>query len=90
VDTKRRWHHIQKENVSDISCKNATLNGSTNSDGFIGVDTFAGVTAENQFHGLPNLWHMGHTTHQDNLVHLAGFHTSIGQGLLAWIDGMLD
>ena len=90
LDTERERGNIEQENVGDLTGKNTTLNGGTDSDSLVGVDTLAWVTLEDALDGLENLGHSAHTTDHDDLLNVGGLAASISKGLLAWLDGAVD
>ena len=77
LNTKGKRSDIEQENVSAIANKNTALNRSANSDSFIGVDTLAGLTAEDSLDSLVYSGHMCHTTNQDNLIDLQSLDSSV-------------
>ena len=75
--TKIQKCNIEKQNIRNISGKDTALNGSTDSDSLVRVDTLAWVMAKDGFDSVRNTWHMSYTTNQDDFVDLIGLHTSI-------------
>ena len=51
---------VKKQDVHDIASKNTILNRGSNSDGFLGVDTFRWILPKYALHSFPNPKHMGH------------------------------
>ena len=88
--TERERSDVEEEDVRDVTGKDTTLDGGTYSDSLIGVDTLAGLAAEDRLDGLDDTRHAAHTTDEDDLVDLARLDTSVVEGLLAGVDGALN
>ena len=43
-NAERQRHHVKEKDVGDIPCEHASLNRSTDRDGFIWIDAFARFT----------------------------------------------
>ena len=70
LNTEGKWGNIKKKDVLYITSKNCTLDGSTNSDGFIWVYTLVWSFSEEFFDTVLYLWHSSHTTDAKNLINL--------------------
>ncbi len=90
LDTERQRGNIEQQNVGNLTGKNTSLDGGTDSDGLVGVDTLAWVTLEDALDGLKNLGHTAHTTDHNDFLDIGGLATSIGKSLLAWLDGAVN
>ncbi len=88
--TEREGSDVKEQDVRDVTREDTTLNGSTNGDSLVRVDTLAGLATEHGLDGLDNTGHTGHATDEDDLVDLTCLHTRIGERLLARVDGALD
>ena len=90
LNTKRKGGNIKEEETGVLSTQDTTLDGSSHSDGLIGVDTLVRVLVEDLLDGVDNLGGPGHTSDQDDLINLAGGDLGVLEGLLAGLDGPLD
>lgn len=90
LDTERKRGNIEEQDVGDVTGQDTGLDGSTDGDGLIGVDTLGRLSAKETLDGLDDSGHSGHTTDQNDVVDLAGLNTSIRKSLLAWLDRSVD
>jgi hypothetical protein len=66
------------------------LNGGTDSDSLVRVDTLGRVTTEDGLDSLDNLGHTGHSSDEDDFLDLGSLHAGVGESLLARFDGLGD
>jgi len=90
LDTEGKRSDIEKEDVSDLTRENGTLDGGTNGDGLIRVDRLGGVAAEDALDRSGDLGHTGHTTDEDNLLDVLGGHVGVLEGLADRLNGAVD
>ena len=90
LDTEREGSDIEQEKVSNLTSKDSTLDGSTDSDSLVRVDRLGRVTAEDALDGLGDLGHTGHTTNKDDLGDLLGAQVGVLEGLADGLDGLGD
>jgi hypothetical protein len=53
-NTEGEGSDIEEEDIGDIAGQDGSLDGSTNGDGFVGVDGFGGISLEESFDGFIN------------------------------------
>lgn len=70
LDTERKWGNIQKENILDISSEDGSLDGSSNSNSLIWVDSLVWGFSEELLDTVLDLWHSSHTSNEDDLIDL--------------------
>ena len=63
------------------------MNGGTDRDSLVGVDTLARVSTEKTLDSLDNSGHSAHSSDQNDVVDLVGLHAGIGESLLARVNG---
>lgn len=90
LDTEGQRGDIEQQDVGDVTRQDTSLNGSTDSDGLVRVDTLGRVSAEQGLDGLNDSGHSAHTTDQDDVVDVVGLDTGVGKGLLTRLDGTVD
>ena len=90
LDTERERGDVEKENVGDVTGKDTTLDGGTDGDGLVGVDTLAWLAAEDGLDSLDDLGHTGHTTDKENVVNLGSLDAGVIESLLAWVDSAVN
>jgi hypothetical protein len=90
LDTEREGGNVEKKDVGDRAGKNTTLDGGTDGDGLVRVDTLRGVAAKESLDGLRNARHTRHTTDKDDVLDLARLHVGVSESLLARVDSSLD
>ena len=56
LDTERQRSNVEKEDIFDITSQDSTLDGGTDCNGLVGVDTSVRLLVEEALHGLTNLW----------------------------------
>ena len=67
LDTERQGSDIEQQDISDLTSQDGTLDGGTDDDSLIGVDTFRGLLVEVLLEELLDLGDTGRTTDKDNL-----------------------
>ena len=87
LNTEGKWSNIEKEDILDISSKDSSLNGSSDSDGLIRVDSLVWSLSEEVLNGILNLWHSSHTTDEQNLVNLVLGETRVLKAGVEWLEG---
>jgi hypothetical protein len=90
LNTERQRGDIEKEEVSDLSRKDTTLDRGTDGNSLIGVDGLGGVTAEDALDGLSDLGHTGHATNEDDILDVLGLEAGILEGLADGVNGPRD
>jgi hypothetical protein len=90
LNTERQRGDIEKEEVSDLSRKDTTLDRRTDGNSLIGVDGLGGVTAEDALDGLSDLGHTGHATNEDDILDVLGLEAGILEGLADGVNGPRD
>ena len=80
--TQGQRGHIQQQDVLDFPSQDATLDGSTDRNHFIGVNALVGLLIQNLLHHLFNGGNPGGTTNQDDLVDVGLAQLGIPQGIL--------
>ena len=89
-DTEGEGSDVEEEEAGDITAEDTTLDGGTDGDGFVGVDTAEGFLAEEVLDGFDDLGHTSHTTDHDDFVDVLVFDGGVLHALLAGGDGALD
>lgn len=90
LNTERQRGDIEKQEVSDLSREDTTLDRGTNSDSLVGVDRLGGVTAEDALDGLGDLGHTGHATNKDDILDVLGLEVGILESLADGLNGPGD
>jgi hypothetical protein len=90
LNTERQRGDIEKEEVSDLSRKDTTLDRGTDGNSLIRVDGLGGVTAEDALDGLSDLGHTGHATNEDDILDVLGLEAGILEGLADGVNGPRD
>ena len=90
LNTERQRGDIEKEEVSDLSGEDTTLDRGTDGDSLIGVDRLGGVTTEDALDGLGDLGHTGHATNKDDILDVLGLKVGILEGLADGVNGPGD
>jgi hypothetical protein len=66
--TEGERSNVEEENVGDVSGKDTGLDGSSDGDGLVRVDTLRGLSTEDTLDGLDDLGHSGHSSNEDDVV----------------------
>ncbi|KAH0238726.1 hypothetical protein KCV06_g321, partial [Aureobasidium melanogenum] len=90
LNTEGKRSDIEKEDVSDLTRENGTLDGGTNGDSLIGVDRLGGITAENALDRGGDLGHTGHTTDENDLLNVLGLHVGVLESLADGLDSAVN
>lgn len=69
-NTQSKGGNVEKDDILESTTEDGTLDGSTASDGFIGVDGFVGLLVEEVGDDLLDHGDTGRTTDQENFVDL--------------------
>ena len=62
LDTEREGGDIEKQDIGDVTGEDTTLDGGTNSDSLVRVDTLGRRATEDRRDGLDDTGHTSHTT----------------------------
>mmetsp|Transcript_113992 Transcript_113992/g.157989 ORF Transcript_113992/g.157989 Transcript_113992/m.157989 type:complete len:497 (+) Transcript_113992:667-2157(+) len=90
LDTQRKRSNIEQENILDITSEYGTLNGSTNGNSLIGINTSVRLLAEEALNNFTNLRDSSGTTNEKNLIDLILGQTGILQAVLKGLNSALD
>lgn len=90
LNTERQGGNVEEENILDLTCENGTLDGSTDSNSFVGVNTSVGCFAEDVLNELLNLGHSGHSTDKKDIIDLILCQARVLDSRLSWLNGFLN
>ena len=90
LNTEGKGGHIEEEHVLDVTGEDGALDGSTDSNSLIGVDTSVGLLAEEVLDSLADLGHTGGATNEENLVDLVLGQTGVLEAVLEGLEGAAD
>ena len=95
LNSERKGSNINEEDIlgliSSLSSENTSLNGSTISDSFVGVNSSVGfLTIEEVLHELLNLGDTGRSSNKYDFVDLRFLHGGIIENLLDRGDSLLE
>ena len=77
LNRKGEWRDVQEQDVFDIAAQNASLDGCTDGNHFVGINALVGVFAKFLAYSFLYGGHTGHTAYQHYLVDLRGFQAGI-------------
>ena len=89
-DTERKRRHVEQQDVFHIAGQNTTLDSSTQSDDFVGVDAVIRFFAEEFFDFLLNQRNTRRTTDQDDFIDIGNGFIRIAQRFLTRFERFLD
>ena len=90
LDAQRQWRDVEQQHVGAVTREHLALNGSAHGNGFVGVDVFARVTAEEFLDLFLHLGHAGHAADQNHVMNGADINAGVFDGHAARGDGALD
>jgi len=93
LDTESEGVDIHENDINHrvIAGENTTLNGGTEGNGLIGVDTLAGLlTGEELLEKSLNLGDTGRTTNKNDVINLGLLDLSVLENLLNRLEGLLE
>ena len=76
-NAERQWRHVEKQNILDIALQHSALDGCSNGNDLVGVDTFVRGLAKDLFHLGLHHGHPGHTADQNNFIDIGRIQASI-------------
>src|SRR5690606_5409693 len=89
-NTQRQGRHVKQQNVLAVARQHRPLNGGAGGHGFVRVDVFARIFAEEFLDLFLHLGHAGHAADQDDVVDFGNLHAGILDGHAAGFDGAVD
>ena len=89
-DAERQRRHVEQQHVFHVAFQHARLNGGAHSHGFVGVDVFARLFAEQFFYFLLHLRHARLTADENHVRDVGNFYAGILDRHFAGLDGALD
>jgi len=90
LDREGERGDVEKEDILHVAAEHAALDGRTDGNDFIRIDTLMGLLADHVAGGLDNLGHAGHAADEHELVDVAFLPLGIGQAILDGLDGALE
>ena len=90
LDTQRKRGDVQKEDILNIACEHAALDGCADCNDLIRIDALVGLLAEEVLHQLLNLGDTGGAANEQDFVDIGSAQMSILQGLAARLDAALE
>lgn len=90
LNSQREWSNIDEEDILDGSLHDSSLDGSSDGDGFIGVDGFVWGLSEELLDEFLDLGHSGHTSDQDDFLDFFLGDSGVLNALFAWLESSLQ
>lgn len=93
LDTKRKRSSVNKNQIIAeriFTADDTTLDGSTESDGFIGINTSVQFLAEEILNEFSDLGNSCGTTDEDDFIDVRLLQTRVFKSSLDWSDGLLE
>jgi len=90
LDAKCEWRHIKQEHIFTITRQHRTLDRSTDSNRFVGIDIATGITAKEFLDLFLHLGHPSHTAHENHIVNVCGLQACVFQSLAAGLNRAFD
>lgn len=90
LNTERQRGDVQEEDVLDLSSEDCSLDGSTNGDCLIRIDSLIGLLSEELLYLSLDSGHSSHTSDEEDLIELILGHVGILHAELKRLDCSLD
>ena len=89
LDTERKGSNVEKEDILDISGQNGALDGSTDRNGLVWVNTTVWLLVEEVLNGLPDLGDTAGSANHEHLVDLVFREGGILEACLEWLESLV-